>query len=104
MSLPVLFFCFPWLSFYVDDAIIHEYQKSSFLYFVLEYGVHHHLKCGWQVCEPKKHDGGLKQPFWGQECHLPFVAWFDLDIVVSPPYVKLCEQGAPHESINDRGD
>jgi hypothetical protein len=104
MSLYVLIFGFSRSFLGVDDTVIHKDGEPSFLDFLPEYSVHHHLKHGWRVGESEKHNRRLKQPFGGEECHFPFIARFDLYVVISPSYVKFSEQRAPCESVDYGGN
>ena len=54
--------------------------------------------------ETKEHDCWLKESLRGEECSLPFISFFDPNIIVSPLDVKLCEQGASLEAVNDLRD
>jgi hypothetical protein len=40
----------------------------------------------------------------GKECHFPFIAWFDLDIVIAPSHVELGEESTPCHSVDDFRD
>ena len=56
------------------------------------------------VGEPKEHDCWFKESLRGEGCSLPFISFLDLDVIVSPFDVKLCEQGASLEVVDDLGN
>ncbi len=55
---------------------------------VLEYLIHHGLEGTWQVCQTKEHDPWFKETIFGFECCFLFISCLDLDIIVSPSYIK----------------
>jgi len=55
-------------------------------------GVHHHLKGGGGVHQSKEHDRWFEQSFWGEEGGLLFIAFFDMDVIVTPLNVDFCEE------------
>ncbi len=67
---------------------------------VMEDVVHYPLECGRRICEPEEHDGGLEQAKVRMECGLFFISFFDLDVVVSPTNVKLCEVLGPMKLVD----
>ena len=66
-----------------------------------EHTVHGALKGGGRVGQAEEHYPWFKQPFWRFERGLPFISFFDSDIVVSPPHVKLGEEGSSLELLQD---
>jgi len=62
--------------------------------------VHHHLESSRGVGKSKEHNRGFEEAFWGEECCLPFVAFLDADIVISPSYVELSKEGAAGEAVD----
>ena len=79
------------ISVCVDKYVIHVDGYLSFPKFCCEYPIHYGLEDGWGVGEAKKHNLGLKKPLVGHKCHFPLIPFLDLDVVVSPPYIKLGE-------------
>jgi len=65
----------------------------SFSDFFSEDLVHHCLECGRQVGEAKEHDPWFEETTICFESGLPLIPWENVDIVVAPPNVKLCEDG-----------
>ena len=57
----------------------------------LEDCVHYHLEHCRGVGKSKEHDSWFKQPFRSEEGCLPFISWFDPDVVVSPVNINLGE-------------
>jgi len=79
----------------MDGNIIYEHRRIPFCYIRAEYGIYHHLECRGGVGKAKEHDCGFEQSFWCKEGSLPFIAGFDLNVVVSLSDVELGEQCAP---------
>ena len=50
--------------------------------------VYHHLEGRRGVSEAKEHNSGFEQSFMCEKGHFPLVTWFDVNIIVSPMYVK----------------
>jgi hypothetical protein len=66
--------------------------------------VHDALKGGRCIALAEVHDFGLKEPFFCFEGGFPLVPFFDVDVVVSPSYVKLSEQGVALQLTCDAFD
>ena len=47
--------------------------------------IHHLLKCGRQITETKIHNERFEGPFVCGKCSLPFIAFVNSHIIVSPP-------------------
>ncbi|KIJ58555.1 hypothetical protein HYDPIDRAFT_102408, partial [Hydnomerulius pinastri MD-312] len=62
--------------------------------------VHHRLERCWGVGKAEEHDCWLEEPVVSSESRLPFVSFFDADIVVSPAYVQLGEDFGVLEFIH----
>jgi hypothetical protein len=58
---------------------------------ICEDGIHQCLKRGGQIGEPEEHDARLKETLIGDEGCLPFIAFFDPDVVVASTNIKLGE-------------
>jgi len=65
--------------------------------------VHHHLEGSGRVSQSEEHNRWFEEPFGSKECRLPFVAFFDTDVVVSPSYVEFGEEGTPGKVVNSLG-
>ena len=74
-----------------NEEIVHVDDKPAFGDHIAERVVHETLEGSGGVGESKKHDGGFKQPFVGDEGCLPLVAILDSHVVVPPADVKLGE-------------
>src|SRR5260221_7495909 len=70
-----------------------QYTKSycGLLDFVPKDVVHHSLKCSGGIAHSKEHDRRFVQSKWRRERCLPSIFFLDLDVIVSPAYVKLGE-------------
>ncbi|KIJ61560.1 hypothetical protein HYDPIDRAFT_96293, partial [Hydnomerulius pinastri MD-312] len=62
--------------------------------------VHHRLESRWGVGKAEEHDRRLEEPAVGPEGGLPFISFFDTDVVVSPAYVQLGEDFCVLEFIH----
>jgi hypothetical protein len=71
-----------------NKNVIHIDDNISGSDFFLEDGVHHCLKGGRGISKAKEHNQRFKKSSIGFECDFPFIAFFYLDIVVSPLDVK----------------
>ena len=58
---------------------------------VFEYLIHHGLKGTGRVCQSKEHDPWFKEIIFGLKCRFLFISCFDLNVVISPSYVKFGE-------------
>ena len=59
---------------------------------------------GGGVCHAKKHDRGFIESSVGDESGLPLVAFLDVDVVVSPSYVKLSKDLGILEFVDEVRD
>ena len=75
----------------MDDDVVDVDGDLSSVDEVLEDVVHYQLEHRRQVCQSKEHDCWLEQSLVRSECRFPFISLFDLYVVVSPLYIKLCE-------------
>jgi hypothetical protein len=65
-----------------DEDIVQIYQHVPFINDFPQDVVHKGLKGGWGVSEPKKHDGWFEESSVCAEGGLPFIAFFDTDVVI----------------------
>jgi hypothetical protein len=70
----------------------------------MEYCVHHHLEGGRGVGEAEKHYSGLKEAFHGKKSGLPFVSWFNPDVVIPLADIELGKEGTATEAVNSLWD
>ncbi len=68
--------------------------------FSTEDHVHHHLEGSGGVRQPEEHDHRFEESLGGKKRCLPFIAFLDMDVIVSPSYVELGEKGAAGEAVN----
>jgi len=59
------------------------------------------LEGGRGVGQAEEHYSWFEQPLRGFEGGLPFVAFLDPDVIVSPSYVKFGEEGSSLELLQD---
>src|SRR6266403_4203080 len=83
-----------------DKYVVHVYDYISRGNFFSKDGVHHCLERGWGISESKEHYSGLVESFVAFEGSFPFVSFFNVNIVVSPSYVKLGEPLFSHKFVN----
>ena len=87
-----------------DEEVVHVDDKPSFDDHVSEGVVHESLEGGGKVDESEKHDSWFEEAFMGDECSFPLMAIFDVDIVISPSYVKFGKNLCVFELIDEVGD
>jgi len=73
----------------MDQDVIHIDRYPSFSYFFFEDVVYHGLEYCGGVGESEEHYFWFEQSLVGGEGCLPFIPFFDPDIVISPSYIKL---------------
>jgi hypothetical protein len=72
-----------------NDNVIQIDCDFAFSNQICEDGIYQCLECGGQVGEPKEHDTRLKKTLVGDEGCLPFITFFDPDIMVASTNIKL---------------
>ncbi len=87
-----------------DENIVKIDRDLSFGDEVTEDIVHHPLEGGGWVGESEEHDSGFEQSSVHVEGSFFLVAFFDLDVVVSPTNVKLREELCTTKLVNEFGD
>ena len=85
----------------VDKEVIHIDDKPSFCDHVAERVRHESLERRGGVCHAEKHDRGLIESSVGDESGLPLIAFLDMDIVVSPSYIKLSKDLGVFEFVDE---
>ena len=73
----------------VDEEVVHVNDEPSFCNHIPKRIGHELLKSGEGIGHAEEHDSGFIEPVVGNEGSFPLVALFDMDIVVSPSYMKL---------------
>ena len=87
-----------------NKEVVHVDNQPSFSDHVSERVIHELLECSGRVAKTKEHDGGFEESFVSDECCLPLVAIFDVDIVVSPSNVELGEVVSIFQLVHKVGD
>src|SRR5258707_15434619 len=100
MSLAGLLFGFSRSPLRMDGEVVHIHGEPALSDLSAEDHVHHHLEGGRGGGQSKEHNRWFEEAFGGEECRFPFVAFFDTDVVVPPPYVKFSEEGATSKAID----
>jgi hypothetical protein len=104
MPFTMLLFHFSRSASGVDGDVVHIHRKPSLGDLFPEDGVHHHLERCRGIGEAKEHYRGFKESLWGEKGSLPFIPWFDPNIIVPPVDIKLCEEGATAEAVDGLWD
>ena len=81
--------------------IIHVYRNDAVSYNVSENLVHHSLKSGRAVHQTEVHYQRLEQALIGAECHLPLIAFTNVNVVVAPVNIELREDLDTFESMDE---
>ena len=84
----------------VDKEVIHIDDKLSLCNHVPKRVGHEPLKCGGRVGHSKEHDSGFIESMVSDEGCLPLVSFLDVNIVISPSYIKLGEDLCIFEFVN----
>ena len=87
----------------VDNDIVHVDQSFATVDEFHQFVVHHCLECCWRVGQAKKHDGRLEKSVACFKSGLPFVAFLDADIVVSPVNIKFGEPLFTRDTMDEFG-
>ena len=95
-------FCF--CSVGMDHDVVHVDRPFPLIYEFHELIVHHRLKCRGGIRQAEEHDRGFKEAVAGFECCFPFVTLFDVDVVISPLDVELCEPFLSGDTMDEFGD
>ena len=74
-----------------DEDVVYIDGHYAFIDEFLEDVVHHHLECGRTVREAEEHDQRLEKASVCPKGSLPFVSFFDPNVVVSLANVQLSE-------------
>ena len=84
--------------------VIHVDNKPSVADIVGKVKIHECLECWGRSTKPEKHYCWFEQPKRHDECSLPFISFLDLNIVVTPSYIKLGEERELSEVVDEVGD
>ena len=87
-----------------DKEVVHIDDEPSFGNHVSEQVVHELLERGGGVAKAKEHDRRFKESFACDEGHLPLIAIFDADIVVSPTDIELGEVASVFQLVHEVGN
>src|SRR5882762_8703340 len=87
-----------------DENVIQVDTDHTLSDEILENVIHHGLEGGWAVSETKEHHQRFRESSVGAECSLPFITFFDTDIVVPPSDIQLGEVSCALEMIDKVGN
>ncbi len=87
-----------------DEDVVHvdeQFGRVAHFHFS-EHAVHGALEGRGGVGQSKEHYSRFEQPFGCFESGFPFVSLLNSDVIVSPLYVELGEEGSSLELLQDR--
>src|SRR5258707_4747159 len=87
-----------------NENVIHIDDNTTFSDKLSENVVHHRLESGWTIGQTEKHHQGFEQSLIGNESGLPFIAFLNPHVVVTPSNIQLCEVFSPFEFVDQFGD
>ena len=90
--------------FGVDSHIIHINLKPFLRDHIGADVIHECLESGRCIAEAEEHDGWFEQSQRGYESSFPLVLLSEVDIVISPTYVKLSEDGGVLHVVDEFRD
>ena len=83
-----------------DQNVIHVNTDNTLHDEVMEDLIHHGLEGGRTVSETEVHYQRLEETMVCLECHLPFISFLDVDIVVAPADVQFGKIPCTLESVD----
>ena len=95
---------FPFFIFFricANGKVVHIDDEPSFSDVICEVVVHECLESWRRSTEAKEHDGQFEQSLLSDECCLPFVSFFDANVVISPTDIKLRKVGEVVEVVDE---
>ena len=87
-----------------NGQVVHVNDKPTFPDVVSKVEVHKCLKRRWRATKSEKHHRWLEQSKRRDEGSLPFITLLDLNVIISPLYVKLGKERELAKIINEVGD
>ena len=90
--------------FGVDTDVVHVNFQPLFSYHVSEDVVHEGLECRWCVAESKEHYCWFKKSQGCDEGSFPLVFFMNVDVVIAPSDVELCEEGGVLHVVDEFRD
>ena len=88
----------------VDEEVVHVDDEPSFSNHIPERVGHESLESGGGVGHAEEHNCGFIESPVGNESGFPLVSILDLDVVISPSYVKLGEDLGVFEFVDEVRD
>ena len=85
----------------VDEEVVHVDDEPSFCNHIPERVGHELLESGGGVGHAEEHNHGFVESPVGNESGFPLVSILDLDVVISPLYVKLGEDLGIFEFVDE---
>src|SRR5712691_5831745 len=88
----------------MDNDVVHIDRTFAQVNVILEFVVYHGLESGRGVRQAKEHDSWFEKTIARFEGSLPFIAFFDADVIVSPSDVKFGEPLFSRHAVNEFRD
>src|SRR5258707_4595189 len=87
-----------------NENVIHIDNDATFCDKLSEDVIHHCLEGGGTIGQTEKHHQGFEQSLIGNESGLPFIAFLNPYVVITPSNIQLCEILGPFEFVDQFGD
>ena len=87
-----------------NGQVIHVNDEPSFPDVVGKVKVHKCLERRWGATESEKHHRWFKQSKRRDESSLPFITFFNSNVVISPSYIELSKEGELAKVVNEVRD
>ena len=87
-----------------NEEVVYVDDEPFFGDHVSEGVIHESLECSGGIAETEEHYCWFKEPFVGNESHLPLVTILDANVVVPPADIKLGEVVSIFQLIHKVGD
>ena len=87
-----------------DQKVIHINVKPALVEFLTENLIHHCLEYGQWIAKSEEHDKWFKAALICDKGSFPFIAFLDLNIIVSPVYNEFGKDLCILDLINEFGD
>jgi len=87
-----------------DEHVIHIYNEPALADFFFKNCVHHHLECGWGICQSEEHHCRFEEAFVGNKGCFPFISPSNANIVIPPSYIELSKERSSLGLVDELGN
>ena len=77
----------------MDAQVVHVDLEPLFRDHVCKDMIHKCLEGQWSIAETKEHDCGFIEAKWSNERSLPLILFANVNVVITPSYIKFGEEG-----------